>query len=112
MSKLDAEEFLFVPYLQGMITEAEFREKTLAQSRDLNRDLESDSKNVFIYVAMKRYADEGPAAAINVLESYMQQWGTAPPHFGKPEFIKSSMKRLREELAAQPDEPGVDDVAP
>jgi len=101
MDNLDREKRPSIPFLLGEITEQQFYER-MQERRTEKYTAEDVSQQVIIFIAMKKYADDGPAAAIAVLEKYKEKWETEPPPWGDPDFIEALLKRLRRELADQP----------
>ena len=74
-----------MPFLLGEITEQQLHEQ-MQEQRTGSED--NVSRQVVIFIAMKKYAGGGPAAVIPVLEKYMEEWGNDPPPWGRPDFIK------------------------
>ena len=101
LSHFDKQPPLAISYLRGEMGDGEFRDKMVSDGSSQGHDPDGTTRSTVIYIAMKRYSESGPAAALELMEKYAEKWGTTPLPDGDPDFVTRSLKRLREELAKQ-----------
>ena len=101
LADLQLNDATWASFLVNELSEREFREKMLSLGTERKQNPEVTLKHIVLFIAMKRYGDDGPRAAIPVLEQYIERWGALPPTRAKPKYIEEQLQHLRDELVEQ-----------